>query len=127
MNLTPHFTLLDFASRGVLPEGEYLANVREVAEQLEVLRTELGDKPITVISGYRTPEHNAAVGGAPKSQHLQGRAADIRVAGMTPGVVADTIHRLIKEGKMKQGGVGLYPQSGFVHYDTRGVAARWNG
>jgi hypothetical protein len=33
--------------------------------------------PLIVTSGYRTPEHNRAVGGAPNSQHLYMRALDI--------------------------------------------------
>ena len=33
------------------------------------------------------------------------------------------IEKLIKEGKMKQGGIGIY--KGFIHYDIRGTKARW--
>lgn len=125
MKLTEHFQLQEFASRGVLPTGEALRNVEFLAQQLEVLRAEIGDKPIVILSGYRTVAHNTDVGGAPKSQHLRGRAADIRVAGMTPAEVAAAIERLILGGKMEQGGVGIYPT--FVHYDTRGTRVRWNG
>ena len=75
------------------------------------------------MSGYRSPAHNREVGGATNSEHMQGRAADIKVAGFTPRQVADTIERLIREGRMKQGGLGRY--ASFTHYDTRGTAARW--
>ena len=44
---------------------------------------------------------------------------------MAPAEVHATVIKLIKAGKMKQGGVGKY--STFVHYDTRGTAARWSG
>jgi hypothetical protein len=42
---------------------------------------------------------------------------------MTPKQVANTIEKLISEGKMKQGGLKAY--GSFTHYDCRGVRARW--
>ena len=42
---------------------------------------------------------------------------------LTPTEIAKAIERLILEGKMKQGGIGIYPN--YVHYDTRGTKARW--
>ena len=47
-----------------------------VANVLDPAREKLG-KPITVNSGYRCRHHNEAVGGAVKSQHMAGEAADI--------------------------------------------------
>ena len=52
-----------------------------------------------------------------------GKAADIRINGVTSKEIKDVILKLIDEGKISQGGVGSYP--GFVHYDVRGVKARW--
>jgi zinc D-Ala-D-Ala carboxypeptidase len=46
-------------------------------ERLETLRHLIGDKPIRIVSGYRCPVHNKAVGGAPDSQHMYAAAADI--------------------------------------------------
>jgi hypothetical protein len=43
---------------------------------------------------------------------------------MSPQIVHKIILDLIEEGKMKQGGLGLY--SSFVHYDVRGTKARWS-
>ena len=40
--------------------------------------------PLTVQSGYRSPERNAAVGGAKASEHMHGNAADVSMAGMSP-------------------------------------------
>ena len=107
-----------------------LDNAKEVLSNLQVLRDACG-KSITIMSGYRSPERNEAVGGATKSQHMAGNACDIKVKDMDPKDVAALIEKLIKDGKMKQGGLGIYPRAtiteGWVHYDTRGVRARWNG
>jgi len=107
-----------------------MENAKEVLSNLQVLRDACG-KSITIMSGYRSPARNEAVGGATKSQHMEGNACDIKVKDMDPKDVAALVEKLIKEGKMKQGGLGIYPRAtiaeGWVHYDTRGVRARWNG
>jgi uncharacterized protein YcbK (DUF882 family) len=87
-----------------------------------VLRDAVG-KSITITSGYRSPQHNKKIGGAKDSQHVKGMAADIKVTGMTPKEVALVIEGLIESGKIKQGGIGIY--SSWVHYDIRGIKARW--
>lgn len=53
-----------------------VANLRALADFLDKIRDELGS-PIVVNSGFRTPEVNAAVGGASRSLHMKGLAADI--------------------------------------------------
>jgi peptidoglycan hydrolase-like protein with peptidoglycan-binding domain len=119
-----HFSLSEFASKDGAPFPKWvIPNVKELIEQLEVIRAALGNKPISITSGYRSPAHNAAVGGAKNSQHMQGNAADIVVSGKTPYQVYQKIEQLISAGKIRQGGLGLY--SSFVHYDTRGYKARW--
>ena len=72
---------------------------------------------------FRSPEHNKAIGGASESQHVLGTAADIVVDGLTPKQVHAEIEKLIAEGKMREGGLGLYAT--WVHYDVRGTKARW--
>ncbi|UJR82738.1 glycoside hydrolase family protein [Sandaracinus amylolyticus] len=120
---TEHFALREFRSKdGVDVPRPLRGNVQLLMAQLEVLRAEVG-APITITSGYRSPEHNKKVGGAKKSQHLCGIAADIKVKGMTPKEVHAKIEELIAAGRMKQGGLGLYKT--FVHYDIRGKKARW--
>ena len=94
---------------------------------LQCIREHFG-KAVTITSGYRTPAHNAAVGGAKSSQHLLGRAADIRVQGVSVEDVAAYAERLMPDW----GGVGRYPvkagrAAGWVHLDTRAEKARWRG
>ena len=56
-----------------------IANLRNLCEQvLEPLRVHAG-QPIIISSGYRSPALNQALRGAPRSQHLTGEAADIRL------------------------------------------------
>lgn len=125
MQLTPNFALEEFACHdGTAVPAPFLANVRELARNLQALRDLVG-RPVHVLSGYRTPTWNAKVGGVQGSQHLLARAADLHVDGMTPDALHAAIEHLIAVGRMKQGGLGLYPT--FVHYDVRGTKARWNG
>lgn len=98
-------------------------NIIKVANQLQVLRNEL-KKPIHINSGWRSVEYNESIGGVKSSQHILGKAADISVKGLSPLEVYKTIERLIKNGDMLQGGLGLYDS--FVHYDIRGTRARWD-
>jgi uncharacterized protein YcbK (DUF882 family) len=124
VTLTKNFRLKQFHSHdGSIMPNEVFQNVKELANNLQVLRDTI-KLPIKVKSGYRSPEHNASVGGVANSQHLTGKASDISVTGMSPKQVADTIIELISKGKMKQGGIGVYRT--FVHYDIRGNEARWN-
>lgn len=92
---------------------------------LQCIREHFG-KAVTITSGYRTAAHNAAVGGAKSSQHLLGRAADIRVQGVSVEAVAAYAESLMPDW----GGVGRYPvkagrATGWVHVDTRANKSRW--
>ena len=102
---------------------EYYGNVEDLIKQLKALQNAIGGK-IKIVSGYRTPSHNLKIGGVNNSQHTIGTGTDFRSStNLTPTQIANTIERLILEGKMKQGGIGIYPN--YVHYDTRGTKARW--
>jgi uncharacterized protein YcbK (DUF882 family) len=123
MQLTKNFTTEEFRCHDGTPvPPEFLNNVQLLADNLQVLRDELNE-PIHINSGYRTPIYNERVGGKKKSQHLLAKAADITTKNKTPKQLGAFIEKLIAQGKMKQGGLGIYP--GFVHYDVRGTRARW--
>lgn len=84
MQLSPHFSLAELtvsanAARLGLdnsPPPEILDRLRLVAEQMELVRAALGNKPIIVTSAYRSPAVNRAAGGAKASAHMEGWAVD---------------------------------------------------
>lgn len=121
--MTKDFDLEEFRSKDGADFPEWvLPNIRELAQNLQVLRDNV-QTPIVINSGYRSPAHNKRVGGSPRSQHMQGRAADIVVRGFSPSRVADIIEDLIALGLMRDGGLGRY--NTFTHYDT-GPVRRWD-
>ena len=87
---------------------------------LQKIRTHFG-KAVTITSAYRTPIHNKSVGGTTYSQHLYGKAADIKVKGVSPKTVAAYVEKLLSD----RGGIGIYDT--FVHIDVRETKSRWNG
>jgi uncharacterized protein YcbK (DUF882 family) len=124
IKLTKNFPLYEFkCTNGVWVPEEYIENVQELADNLQVLRDFI-NVPIYINSGYRTEEYNKKISGSKNSQHLYAKAADIRAKNINPVCLHTIIEGLILLGKMKQGGLGLYDS--FVHYDIRGTRARWN-
>ena len=89
----------------------------EAMDKLQALRKRLG-KPLILRSAYRSPEHNRAVGGAPRSKHMEGTAFDIAMANHDP-VAFEAAARAV--GFL---GFGFYPRSGFMHIDL-GPARSW--
>lgn len=123
MKLTENFYLAEFACHDGTPvPKKYLENVTLLAMQLQVLRDYIKE-PVRLNSGFRTPAHNARIGGAPGSQHLYAKAADIATEGYTPKQLAKVVEKLIKEKKLWFGGIGIY--NSWIHVDTRLNRARW--
>lgn len=102
----PDFSPAEIACRGT---GKLLVNA-EALDRLQALRRALG-RPMIVNSAYRSPEHNARVGGAKKSLHLSGAAFDISMANHDP---EDFVAAARKAGFT---GIGTYPRSNFIHID----------
>jgi uncharacterized protein YcbK (DUF882 family) len=123
MKITENFSLNEFESKcGSKMPNNVEANVRRLANALQIIRNEV-KRPISINSGYRSPSHNKKIKGASNSTHLKGLGADFIVSGLSPGQVVAIIERLITEGKIPQGGLKAY--STWIHYDIRGVKARW--
>lgn len=116
---TDHFAASEFSCRcGCDTPDSAIVNLWPLASQLEKLRVRLA-RPVLVTSGYRCISHNYAVGGASRSYHMSGMAADICVPGLTPVYLFQVIRNLIDQGVMTPGGLRAY--STFVHYDIRGL------
>ena len=92
----------------------------ELVSVLQKIRSHFG-KPVTITSAYRTPHHNEKEGGTLYSQHIYGKAADIKVSGVAPKKVAQYAETLLKN----YGGIGIY--STFTHIDVRSTKSRWQG
>lgn len=122
--LSEHFKVREFACR----DGSDPVFVdTELVDVLEKIRTHFG-KPLVITSAYRTAAHNKVVGGAAYSQHLYGKAADIRVTGISVEQVAAYAETLLNG----RGGIGIYPPglgraNGWVHVDVRPNKSRWKG
>lgn len=105
-----------------IPDDAQLSQVLEnikalVLNVLDPLRARIG-RPIIITSGYRSKRVNELVGGSIFSQHMSGKAADIRVQGYTPEQM-DMVYCMIQ---MYYGfdQLILYPYKNIIHIS-------WNG
>jgi uncharacterized protein YcbK (DUF882 family) len=107
-----NYLLRDFRTDDIHPIDTALL------DQLFDLKQTLGvNKPFHIVSGYRSPFTNAQLrkhshGVAEHSFHMQGRAIDIRVEGVSSKKIRNAALN------MAQGGVGYYPRNNFVHLDS---------
>ena len=123
MQLEKNFKLVEFACKdGTSVPEELMDNVKLLAKNLQVIRDYI-ESPLVIISGYRSKKYNTRIGGARRSQHMLAKAGDLKSYLHTPPQLKEIIEKLIKDGKIMKGGVGLY--NTFVHYDVRGRNARW--
>lgn len=110
--LSKHFRAREFQTGN--------CNIVIVSNVLLKVLDELRDKirePIYINSGYRTPEHNKAVGGSTLSYHMYGMAADIRADRHTPKQLYNILNEMLK------GWGGLQEHKTFLHVDVR--AKEW--
>lgn len=94
-------------------DAELLAILTDVREHF--------GRPVIINSANRCPTHNKRVGGASKSVHLTGKAADIRVKDVAP----DIVHAYLTSKYTGKYGIGKY--NTFTHVDSRSTPARWVG
>lgn len=118
-----HFFISQLQKRSGKIPAQYLGNARKLLTQLTTFVDHAGIDPASVVflSGYRSEDYNAEIGGASKSQHITASAADIQVTGLTSQDLATKLKEA--EGTVKFGGLGLY--TGWVHIDVRDGFARW--
>ena len=131
MNLSANFTLKELTKSDTAmrlgldntPDDEALENLKTLCEKvLQPVRDNFGR--VTVNSGYRSPESNAAVGGSKTSDHCKGMAADIEVDGVSNPDLAQWIMDNLEYTQLilefyTQG----QPNSGWVHvsYDPNNL------
>jgi len=155
--VSPHFTLKQFLCKEDTTRSfpKYVVLKERLPLKLEAVLervNELGVKAETlnVMSSYRTPYYNHAIGDVKYSMHQWGSAADIFVDPQKKNrmedlnrdgqvdirdakFLYDEIERMLsaKENHKFQGGMGYYPATAahppFVHVDVRGTPARWKG
>lgn len=106
------------------PPRDLWQQVAPTIRMLDKLRLTLG-APIRTISVYRSPAYNQAIGGATHSQHMKFTAIDFVVqSNSSPSDWASTL-RQFRQAGLFSGGIGTYKT--FVHIDSRGTDADWNG
>jgi hypothetical protein len=152
--VSPHFRLEQFLCKQKSDFPKYLVLRERLILKLEALLEIANEsgyecETFVVMSGYRTPHYNKAIGNVPLSRHLWGDAADIYIdARPADGDMddlngdgridyhdADVIYELVDRQYGKTwyqrfaGGLGRYKRSAahppFVHIDARGSHARW--
>ena len=152
--LSPHFRLAQFPAKQAGEFPKYLVLREQLFMKLELLLERVNANGVkadsfTIMSGYRTPFYNAAIGNVPNSRHVFGGAADIFVDVAPVDDFMDDLngdgaldfrdvqwlYRLANELFAQEeyrsliGGLGVYrPNSAhgpFLHVDARAQRARW--
>lgn len=148
--VSDHFRLEQFLCKQSGGWPKYVAVQPALLRKLDALVRALQDRGIdlatlTVMSGYRTPYYNRAIGNVAFSRHIYGDAADIFVDRNGDGRMDDlngdgrsniadakwlaAVVASLDDDEVTPGGLGTYKSNSahgpFVHIDTRGKAARW--
>ncbi len=132
--LSANFSLAEFTkSQTAARQGidnnpatpQHMKNLKRIAAVMEKVRALLGNKPISVSSGYRSPALNAAVGGASSSAHCAGLACDFECdAYGTPHQIAAFLAGYVEELGIDQL-INEYPPNGWVHIGLKDGEARY--
>lgn len=115
-----HFKYHELCCRGrdCCEHSNYVT--QDLLDLLERIRTAASNRPVHVDCAYRCRTHNAMIGGAERSQHIYGRAADIKIPGLEPEEIEEIARRC---GAV---GIGRNDILKFVHVDMRlGQPAQW--
>jgi Peptidase M15 len=112
-----HYASGKAQGKNAIPSKELRSNLVSVLEAADEARERLGST-IIILSAYRTPEYNKAIGGAKKSRHMSCDALDLAAPKSTPAKLHAVLKQLRKEGYFT-GGLGKYPN--FTHIDNRGA------
>lgn len=123
--LSPNFRLSEFFVHEDIP-AEFIPNVTALAlNVLQPLRNILG-VPMTISSSYRSPERNAAVGGADHSQHQDATAADFYLGnGMTQDAAYAAMRQAQSMGQLPAfGQIIFYQDTGHIHASLPGSTQR---
>lgn len=151
--VSPHFQLGQFICKQNGPYPKYAVLRERLILKLELILEKVNEAgyrydTLHIMSGYRTPHYNEAIGNVKYSRHLWGGAADIYLDGDLDGMMddlnrdgkidyrdADIIYRIIDSMGGRPwyerflGGLAKYKKTSshgpFVHVDVRGKRARW--
>lgn len=99
-----------------LPPKRLRCRLVPVLRAADEARERLGSS-IIILSAYRAPAYNKAIGGASRSRHMECDALDL-AAPKTSSTRLRTVLRQLREEGYFTGGIGKYPS--FVHIDNRG-------
>jgi uncharacterized protein YcbK (DUF882 family) len=122
-DISKNFDRSEFRCKGedCAPSGHGNCGQDTIDYELVVILEQVREhfaKPVVITSANRCAWYNQLIGGVSSSQHLLGRAADIKVKSISPDTVAEFLED-------KASGLGRY--STFTHIDTRENGARWSG
>jgi hypothetical protein len=109
-----------------LPAKPLWPNIARTAQMLDLIRKELG-APIRILSAYRNRPYNSCISGAGGSFHMKFNAIDWRCASGTVEQWRAAARKVRARTRDFSGGIGFYPRSQFIHIDTRGQDAEWDG
>jgi hypothetical protein len=153
--VSEHLTLGDFVTHDGAPFPKYIVLREALLDKIELVLADLkmhgvSAERVEVLSGFRTPSHNLALGDASgrarESRHQYGDAIDMIIDADGDGrmddinhdgrvdvadvrVIESAVDRVERAHPELAGGLGLYREMGpsgpFAHIDVRGTRARW--